>query len=338
MASANKIETRYLKEEEYPLWDAFVDQSVEGSLFQKSIWLLSVAGFQDLNFDIVACYKGGKIVGGLAFTWKKKFGLFPIIQIPLKTPFFGPVFVSSNTRYRSKVESQLHTVMNALNDFILPRFQHFVASFPPAMSDIRPYSWNGFETRVRYTYVGDLASEVPLQENFESDIRRRIKKARELDHEVISSNSETCISHAWELEQQSFRRHHFQQFGFAKPEFQSFIETLSEAGLSRVFTMMHEGAPIASVVTMHEKSRGIAYYWQAGASKDHLSTGLTQLLIQEILDYYRSQGYSRFDLMGADTDTIARYKSTFNFPLVPMYSVSKSRGITKFGLQIKEFI
>lgn len=338
MGTSNKIETRYLQEEEYPLWDAFVDQSPEGTIFQKSNWLRPLAKFQHLNFSIAACFKGGKMIGGLAFTWIKKFGLFPVIQIPLKTPFFGPVFISSNTKYRSKIESQLHTAMNALNDFIFSRYQHFIAAFPPALTDIRPYSWNGFETGIRYTYVGKLNSNIQLQESFDSDIRRRIKKAQELDHEVIMESSDTYINHAWELEQQSFKRQHFSQSGFTKQEFLSFIKTLSGEGSSMVFTMIHEGAPIASVVTVHEKTRGIAYYWQAGASKEYLSTGLNQLLIQRIIEHYVSEGYKKFDLMGADTDTIARYKSTFNFPLVPMYSVSKTRGVTKFGLMIKKFI
>lgn len=338
MANSNKIDIRYLEPGEHALWDLFVDESEFGTIFQKSIWLKPLAEFQHLSFSIAACFKGGKIIGGMAFTWKKKFGLFPIMQIPLKTPFFGPVFVSSNTKYRSKIESQLHTVMNAFNDFILSRYQHFTVAFPPAVSDIRPYSWNGFETGIRYTYESKLDPDIQLQEEFDSDIRRRIKKAGELEHEVSIDNSDAYITHAWELEQQSFRRHHFQQSGFSKQEFLSFIKTLSGEGSAMVFSMIHDGAPIASVLTVHEKTRGIAYYWQAGANKEYLSTGLNQLLIQRIIEHYTSEGYKKFDLLGADTDTIARYKSTFNFPLVPMYSVSKSRGISKFGLMIKKFI
>ena len=91
-------------------------------------------------------------------------------------------------------------------------------------------------------------------------------------------------------------------------------------------------------MTVHEKTKGIAYYWQAGASKEYLPTGLNQLLVQRVIEHYTSEGYKKFDFVGADTDTIARYKSTFNFPLVPMYSVSKSRGMTKFGLMIKKFV
>jgi len=258
MGNSTKIDIRYLEPGEYEQWDHFVDESEFGTIFQKSIWLMPLAEFQHLSFSIAACFKGGKMIGGMAFTWKKKLGLFPIIQMPFKTPFFGPVFVSSNTRYRSKIESQLHSVMGAFNDFILSRYQYFSASFPPAMTDIRPYSWNGFETRIRYTYVSELNPDIQLQEGFNSDIRRRIKKAQELEHEVMIDNSDKFIAYAWELEQQSFRRQHFQQSGFSKQEFLSFIKIFSGEGSSMVFTMIYQGAPIASVVTVHEKTKGIA--------------------------------------------------------------------------------
>lgn len=338
MGNSNKMDIRYLEPGEYEKWDQFVDQSDCGTIFQQSLWLKPMADIQHLHFSIVACFKGGEMTGGMAFTWKKKFGFLPIIQIPVKTPFFGPVFMSAKTMYRSRSESQLHSVTAALNKFILSRFQLLSVSFPPAMTDIRPYSWNGFDTGIRYTYVSELHRDVQLREKFDPEVRRRIKKARELDHELIIDNSDNYMMQAWELEQQSFRRQHFRHSGFTKQAFLSFLKTLSDKGAIQVFTMILEGAPIASVVSVQEKTRGIAYNWQAGANKEHLTTGLNQLLHQQVIEYYSTEGYAHYDLMGADTGTIAKYKSTFNFPLVPMYSASKSRGITKLGMMIKKFI
>ena len=76
-----------------------------------------------------------------------------------------------------------------------------------------------------------------------------------------------------------------------------------------------------------DQATGTAYYWHAGADKDFLNTGLNQLLVLK-----------SFDFVGADTESIARYKSTYNFPLVPMYSVSKSRSIARLGMAIKNLI
>ncbi len=69
-----------------------------------------------------------------------------------------------------------------------------------------------------------------------------------------------------------------------------------------------------------------------------MSTGLNQLLILKVLEYYQQTELNRFDFVGADTESIARFKSTFNLPLVPLYSVSKSRGAVRLGLQLKKYL
>jgi len=338
MASTHNIETRLLKTSEYELWDQFVDSSPFGTIFHKSIWLQPVAGFQQLSFDVVGCFKGGQLTGGMALAWKKKFGKIPVIQMPLKTPFFGPVISYSDTKYRSKIESQVLTATTALTDFLKSRYQHIHAQFPPAFTDVRPYVWNGFEAGVHYTYMGDLTAASQLLEGFDSDIKRRIKKARELDHQIIVESSEKNIAFAWELEQASFKRQNFGLVSLGKEEFTAFIRKLAELDAAEVHTITHEGSPVASVVSILDKVKNVAYYWMAGAQKESLSTGLNQLLIQDIVERYINTGLEKFDLVGADTDTIARYKSTLNFPLVPIYSVTHSQGLAKKGMQVKKLI
>ena len=87
-----------------------------------------------------------------------------------------------------------------------------------------------------------------------------------------------------------------------------------------------------------DQATGTTYYWHAGADKDFLNTGLNQLLILKILEKYNVSDMKGFDFVGADTESIARYKSTFNLPLTSMYSVTKTRGLAKMGMQIKDFL
>lgn len=260
MATTNSIETRYLDSSEYELWDQFVDGSTHGTIFHKSLWLQPVAGFQKLSFSIVGSFKGGKLVGGIAFTWKKKFGLIPVIQMPIKTPFFGPVISYSDTKYRSKIESQVQSITTALCSFITSRYQYFHAQFPPSFTDVRPYVWNGFEARVHYTYVTDLQDNPELLEDFDSDIKRRIKKALELNHQLNIDNSAENISFAWKLEQLSFERQNFSLSSFGEVDFLSLIQILESKGASEVITMSHSGKPVASVVSILDRVKGVAYY------------------------------------------------------------------------------
>ena len=338
MGTTSNIETRYLTEEEFGLWDQFVDACQFGTIFHKSNWLRPVARFQGLNFSIVACFKGGKIAGGMAFTWKKKFGLIRVIQMPLKTPFFGPVVAYSDTKYRSKIESQVHSITESLTTFLLSEYQLFHAQFPPAFSDVRPYVWGGFETRVHYTYCGAIDPGASLSEQFEQDVRRRIKKALDMDFQLVVETTEGNIAESWDLEQKSFDRQKFSRLSFTREDFISLVKGLADAGASQIFTIKSEGIPVASVVIIQDPAKSVSYYWMAGAHRDYLNTGLNQLLVQRILEHYQDSDYNIFDMVGADTPTIARYKSTFNFPLVPMYSVTKSRGMARLGMRLKNMI
>ncbi len=338
MANSNKIETRYLQEDEYPLWDAFVDQSPEGTIFQKSIWLKAFAQWQHLELRIAACYKGKELTGGMAFTCKKKFGLIKVMQIPFKTPFFGPVLSDTETKYRSKIESKRHTTLNALTDFLMSDIGMFTAVFAPTVKDVRPFIWKGFETKVHYTYISKLDKETDLLLQYDPPVRRQIKKGEQHPHTFHKENAREDILGAQKLEQQSFERQNLDLKYALGDSFVEFIQTLLEESSAQVYTIKTDGKPAASQLVIMDQAKKIAYYWLAGADPKFLSTGLNQLLLHMVLQDLQEQGFKGFDFVGAGTETIARYKSTFNFPLVPMYSVSKSRGMTKFGLMIKKFV
>lgn len=338
MAGSNHIDTRYLKKEEYDQWDSFVDQARDGTIFHKSIWLKPIAEWQHLNFSIIASFKGGKLTGGMAFTWKKKFGMIPVIQMPLKTPFFGPVISCSDTKYLSKIESQVHSATKVLTDFLMSEYQLFQAQFPPSFTDVRPYVWNGFEARIHYTYNAELNREMDIQAAVDPDIRRRIKKALQSAHEIHEESTGDFIALAWELEQKSFERQKFSMSYAGKEQFVAFIKHLVQNDSAQVFTITYEKKPVASVIIIQDTAKGIAYYWLAGADREYLNTGMNQLLLVKILEKYQQSDINRFDLVGADTESIARYKSTINLPLVPSFSVHKSTGMAKLGLLVKKYI
>lgn len=338
MTTSNNIQIRYLEDHEYDLWDQFVDQCEYGTIFHKSQWLKPISRWQQLNFSIAGCFKGSNLIGGMAFTWKKKFGRIPILQMPVKTSFFGPVISYSDTKYLSKIESQIHSTTKALTDFLMTEYQFFFAQFPPAFTDIRPYSWNGFESRIHYTYCVKFSPDIDLEANVNPAIKRRIKKALSLEYQLHDIASAEYTGYAWELEQKSFKRQDFKMQYTTKEEFITFILDQVQQESGQVFTIMYDKKPVASVIMILDIAKGTAYYWLAGADKDYLNTGMNQLLILKILEKYKASELNNFDFVGADTENIARYKSTFNLPLIPMYSVSKSRSIARVGIRIKNLI
>lgn len=338
MRADNNIYTRYLQVAEYTLWDRFVDDSIEGTIFHKSVWLKSISTWQNLNFSIAACFKGGELIGGMAFTWKKKFGRIPVIQLPFKTLFFGPVIAQSKAKHQSKSESHQQAVVQSLTGFLMSEYQMFYAKFPPSVIDIRNYSWNGFQTGIHYTYLADLNPENDILSSFDHSVRKQINKGEKLNYIFHADNHENFISLAWELEQKSFNRQDFKLVYASKAAFMTFVSELIDMELAQVYSLYLENTPVASRIVLLDHPKSKVYDWLSGADKEHLSTGLNQLLMYRVLKELQKSDLSFFDFGGAGTSSIARYKSTYNFPLVPMYSVSKSRSIARLGMAIKNFI
>lgn len=338
MGAASNIETRYLQAEEYPLWNNFVDASKDGTIFHKTEWLEPISAWQKLNFSIAACFKGGKIIGGMAFTWKKKFGRIPIIQMPLKTPVFGPVISFTDTKYKSKIERQVQSTVKELTAFLLSDYQFFHAQFPSSVSDIRPYVWAGFTPTVHYTYRVLFNKDFDLSSMVESDINRRIKKASELTFTHSEDNSEQYIGKAWDLEQKSFQRQNFHQKSMHRSSFVELVLKLVKENVAQVYTIDHDEKSVASIIMIQDVVKKAAYYWMAGADKDYLPTGLNQLLMNHVIQKYQEADFESFDLVGADTETIARYKSTLNFPLEPQYSIQKSGKLMQLALSLKSIL
>lgn len=336
MGAVSQIETRYLLADEYPLWDSFVDESTDGTIFHKSDWLEPISSWQNLNFSIIACFKGGRITGGMAFTWKKKFGRIPVIQMPLKTPVFGPVISRSKAQYQSKAESHTQEVVKALTGFIMSEFQMFHAQFPPSVKDIRHYEWDGFKTGIHYTYTAELNPDTDIRASFDHAVRKQIKKAELSDYNFHAENLEKYISVAWELEQLSFNRQDFDMVYATRENFSSFISGLMEKELVQIYTICLEETPVASRIVILDHPKGKVYDWLAGADQNHLSTGLNQQLMYLVLVELQKSEFKLFDFGGAGTSSIARYKSSYNFPIVPMYSASKERGVAQLGSLLKK--
>lgn len=335
MGAGSNIDTRYLTPEEYQLWDQFVDVCVDGTIFHKSTWLKPISALQNLNFSIAACFKGGELIGGMAFSWKKKFGLFPVIQIPARTFYFGPVIARSETQYQSKSESHHQSVVLALTKFLMFDYQMFRASFPPSVSDIRPYSWNGFQTSIHYTYRTDLIPEKDFLKSFDHSVRKQINKGKKLESAFHTENAVRDIRAAIELEQKSFRRQSFSMSPVSGTAFNDFVASLIENKLAQIYTISLNDTPVASRIVIQDRPKGIVYDWMAGADKNYLSTGLNQLLMYRVLEELQQSEFNYFDFGGAGTASIARYKSTFNFKLIPMYAVAKERGIAQIGEHLK---
>jgi len=334
---SNKINIRYLVEDEFYLWDLFVDECEHGTIFNKTYWLKNIFSYKNTKFKVLAGFdKNDKIIAGFAFGYKIKFGIFKIINPPVITPYNSILIKERNTNKRSKNESYNFGILNEIIQFLDKNFNFIKIRFTPNHSDIRPFIWNKYNESIFYTYNLKLGKKETIFENFDSDIKRRIKKAKQLLYSIKTEQNDENINAFYNLQNISFEKQKH-NFNLTKEQFINFMQILFHEDKAKIYTVYLEDKPVASCVLVFDKTN--AYYWLAGSDYKYLNTGLNQLLFWEMINDLSKNEIKNFDFLGANTNTIAKYKSTYNFKLVPYYSIEKIIGFgPKVLFRIKELV
>ncbi len=330
----DKYSVRYLSENEFDLWDDFVEECESGSVFNKTYWLKNIYKYKNATLRIIGCFdKNNDLIAGFAFGHKIKYNIIPIIIPPSLTHINNIVVKERDTKFNSKRESYNFRVFYQIIDFLERNYRIISFTFPLNFIDVRPFLWRGYKEEIRYTYLADISNLDDVYNNFDSAIVRRIKKTKNLDYKIDTGKELNNVETFYDLQNLSFHRQRH-SFTITKAQLIDFLKILISKEKVKIYTVYLDQKPVASNIILFDNN--IAYYWLAGSNPSYLDTGLNQLLLWEAIKDMKSTGIKYFDFFGANTKSIARYKSTFNFKLYPYYNLYKENGILiKFLMLLK---
>lgn len=332
---SNKYNIRYLDRTEFNNWDSFVDDCVDGTIFNKSFWLDNLYNSnKNITFKILGCFDNdSKLLGGFAFGYIKKFSLFSIISLPSLTPYSGIIIKERPSKYASKAESYKLNVSNEIIHFLNKSYSQVTLIMSPSYKDIRGYIWDNFSEKVKYTYYSKIDNPSNLFESFDPDVKRQIKKLENTD---FSINKDDSIKTFFDLQEKSFLRQQY-SFKLSKTQFFEFLKGFDSEKCVKVYTIYEADIPTYSTIILLYKQT--AYYWLAGGDPDFFSKGHNKILLWEIILDLNKEGIKYFDFVGANTPSISKYKSNFGLNLVPYYYLEKTNNrILKLLLVIKSFL
>ena len=235
MEENTKYGIRLLREQEWDIWDRFVFQQRDGTIFHTSIWLRHQ---QDRNFEIYGVFYNGELVAGMPLCIKKKAG-FRIAALPIMTPYNGPVF--GDALYRQNDIPVLWDVFrDALNGFDAWRLRCFHRN--SVLSEL----WRRKEkSELKRTNVLLCTSEKELLNGYASSLKRNIKKAKKNGISVVETQDFSTI---YRLSAQSFkysgRKHPLNE--------QTFLSLAAE---------LHKFGLAKSMLAKDEENRPLAACW-----------------------------------------------------------------------------
>lgn len=311
--------TRFLKKEEFPAWNKYVDEHPQGTIFHKTDWL------QLIDHDIAICVilNDEKIRAGVALIKTTKNGVSGY-HIPPYTQYFSPLFGSIEDGKNSLTEE--HACIKAILEEI-KHTSHLDFKLPHGHHSILPYHWKGFETAVNITHIitGNLAGYL-------NDLNKN--KLRELKKlQVLVSNGEITIeqdikeSELIQLMQQTSERKTFD------------AKSSLAAGL-----VLNADIAFAKKIVIRSKEHGLlafgffpydrkAVYNLINASvrvTDPVLKTINLLLLYQAIEFALNSGRT-FDFEGSMLPGVETFCRLMGGTQVPVYRVQKSTSL-RFSL------
>jgi len=319
--------------EDPEVWDVFVRGAIGATVFSTSSWLRCARDAFGGEEVFYGCYKKGNLVAGCSGLALRKTGLSKLTTPPL-TPYGGMIHARIAAKRPAKIEAEQSGAVCALMDRVISDFHYVQLSHAPALTDVRDFLWRDWRVSIRYSYRMDLTDLDRLWDRFENRTNTVVRKAERAGCSVRPSEDLDLFVRQYDR---------IYQGQYAVPlvsgaRTAAFCRIVQDAGLSRMYVAESpEGEPACVVVFV--LGFDTVYAWVSGAEPRLNATGATSLLYWRVLQEMAEQ-YCRFDFVGANLPSIAKFKRGFGGDLVPYfaterYSSSFARSAFLLGQRIR---
>jgi hypothetical protein len=191
-------------------------------------------------------------------------------------------------------------------------------------SDPRPYVWADYDVETLWTYRLDVGEQSPdsLLKDASKSLRREIGDARDLDVTVGREG----LDGARAVFEETRKRYAEQgrTLPVSWPYVRDLVEAMLETDRARVYVARDEADRFLTGITALY-SNDAAYFWQGGARTIHEGVAVNSLvhwhIVEDIAEDPPRETVDTYDLQGANTERLCRYKAKFGSELTPYYRV-----------------
>lgn len=284
-----------------------------------------------------------ELYGG--FKGDRPIGLFPVVVQErtvgrallspppgFSIPRLGPLVMPASPKQRKREQVNSRFTEQVLDELDADASRTlFRAVCPTSYPDPRPYVWSDLSLDTSFTYHLDVDEDPDaMLSSFSKSLRREIRDGTELDVEIDVA-AEDGVREVFEHTRD---RYDEQDRGFTLEW--EYVDDLTRALAAddrcRTYVARTpEGRYLSGIVVLY--SNDAAYYWLGGARTTHDGTSVNSLLhwhiIQDIAAGSPRESVTTYDLMGANTERLCRYKSKFGADLTAYYGLeSNGAGMT----------
>ena len=311
-----KLDVAELSRNDFPQWDALVDNSAHGTIFHKTGFLDTCARSLGKKVTTFGCFQDGLLIGGCSLLIEQKLGLVSITDSNFAmAPYNGFVLSSPPGSGVHKQESFYRQVVESLISGIKKeRFYSIKIRNSPDFLDIRPFTQNGWKSSVLYTYYIHLDDQ--LESHADHLVKKNIRKA-EKSGIIIEPFSD--ISRYYTLLCETYARKNLPS-PFSKSlltELYSFIRDQNRGEMMAAKTPDDEIA-CAEIVVWDNRQ---AHAWSAVSDDRFNNSGSPSLLRFDDLKRMQGRGIPKMNMMTGNIPELSQFTAHLNPTLVPYYEV-----------------
>jgi hypothetical protein len=310
LKAEEQLTLRYLEPGEYPLWDALVDASPQGSIFCRSWWLRAVG-----NVRVLACFSGRHLVAGVPLYFETHFGI-PVCTMPKLTQTWGIVLPPPEGKRVTAVSRETKILLAFAT--ALSRYKLFFQAFHPSLSNWLPFYWSGFRQTTRFTYViDDLTNLNQVWHEMAESARRQIRKAQRAGLTIVPCS----IEEVYRCECLSYRHN-----GRMPPHSESLLKNIYNAAKQNesgaCFAVVdQEGTSSSAWLLVWDRNR--TYNLVGGADIELRNNGANSLGVWDAIQF-AAQRSRALDFAGSIIESIEHFNRNFGAKQVPYNYVIKA--------------
>lgn len=306
-----KYEISLLSRQEYNLWNDYVDQHPQGTVFHKTHWLELL----NPSVEVYAALVDGRIYGGVGLIKTRKRGVTGYHR-PQFAQYFSPLFGNPEvTKYSLNKEHQF--IEQLLKK--LPKVGHYEFKFHWGHHSILPYHWHGYTSEIGIDHLKYVTENDPM-DDFSSNKRRELKKLLELKNNgVVRVINRPDEEEVWQIVREHAARKDFmRERGVFSKIFNPDLDFIHSIGLQ------HETGGLVSVAICTVDNK--AMYNLINASKSDVAADvktLSLLLLYELL-LEASKRELIFDFEGSMLRGVEFFYRDLGGEQVGIYGIQKS--------------
>ena len=316
------IELQIAEENEREKWNMLVENSPHGTIFHTWEWLKIVEKHVNMRLYPIIGMRGSNIIGIYPLFLHRNFILRAVFSPPpwVAVPYLGPVILEYEKLKQDKRESVFIAFQRKVDEFIREEMKaHYsLIKTAPGILDARPLKWNGYIVEPIYNYVIDLRKGADsVFKNFKKKLRQNIKRAKRRGISVEEGSREEL---EWIYEAIVTRyEEQNRKISLSKGYLIDLFNTFHPQNM-KIFVAKYNGKLISGAIKICYKNKLLSWI---GHAKAELRGIPNDLLQWEIIKWAVMHSLEYYELIGANTERLCRYKSKYNPNLSICFSAKK---------------